>query len=87
MYIYVTEQGNSFHRTGMGGSIGQVKPLAVGDRVRVVQQSASSAIKLRRYRVVKVNSRFDLLQLEWVDALPGSKERYLWVLADYVRSA
>jgi hypothetical protein len=71
----------------MGGSIGQVKPLTAGDRVRVVQQSAASAIKLRRYRVVKVNSRFDLLQLEWVDAPMGSKERYLWVLADYVRSA
>jgi hypothetical protein len=52
-----------------------------------VQQSASSTVKLRRYRVVKVNSRFDLLQLEWVDAPMGSQERYLWVLADYVRSA
>lgn len=71
----------------MEGSLGQVKPLTAGDRVRVVQQSAASAIKLRRYRVVKVNSRFDLLQLEWVDAPPGSRERYLWVLADYVRPA
>jgi hypothetical protein len=71
----------------MKGSIGQVKPLAAGERVRVVQQSAPSTVKLRRYRVVKVNSRFDLLQLEWVDAPLGSKERYLWVLADYVRSA
>jgi hypothetical protein len=44
-------------------------------------------IKLRRYRVVKVNSRFDLLHLEWVDAPLGSKERYLWMLADYVRLA
>ena len=61
--------------------------MATGDRVRVVQQSASSVVKLRRYRVVKVNSRFDLLQLEWLDAPPGSKEQYLWVLADYVRHA
>jgi hypothetical protein len=60
---------------------------ADGDRVKVVQQSAPSAVKLRRYRVVKVNHRFDLLQLEWVDAPTGSKERYLWILADFVKPA
>jgi hypothetical protein len=52
-----------------------------------VQQSAPLAIKFRRYRVVKVNSRFDLLELEWIDAPLGSKERYVWTLADYVRLA
>jgi hypothetical protein len=61
--------------------------IAVQDRVRVIQQSAPSAIKLRRYRVVKVNHQFELLQLEWVDAPPGSKERYLWIMEDYVRPA
>jgi len=66
---------------------GQVKPITAGDRVRVVQQSAAAAIKARRYQVVKINNRFDLLQLEWLEAPPGSKERYLWVLADYVRVA
>jgi hypothetical protein len=71
----------------MGATTRQVKPLAAGDRVRVVQQSASSAVKQRRYRVVKVNSRFDLLHLEWLDAPLGSRDQYLWVLADYVRPA
>jgi hypothetical protein len=60
---------------------------ADGDRVRVVQQSAPAAVKQRRYRVVKVNHRFDLLHLEWVDAPPGSRERYLWIPEDYVRPA
>ncbi len=71
----------------MRASTGEQKPPGVGDRVRVVQQSVPVTIKLRRYRIVKVNSRFDLLHLEWIDAPPGSKERYLWILADYVRLA
>lgn len=74
-------------KIAMRASTGEQKPPGVGDRVRVVQQSVAATIKLRRYQVVKVNSRFDLLQLEWVDAPPGSKERYLWTLADYVRLA
>jgi hypothetical protein len=69
----------------MGATAGEARSLAAGDRVRVVQQSARSAVKQRRYQVVKVNSEYGLLQLEWVDAPPGSKERYLWVLTDYVR--
>jgi hypothetical protein len=71
----------------MRSSTGEQKPPSVEDRVRVVQQSIAATIKLRRYQVVKANSRFDLLELEWADAPPDSKESYQWTLADYVRLA
>jgi hypothetical protein len=61
------------------------KPLAPGDLVRVVQRSASGAIKQRRYRILKINSQYELLHLEWVDAPEGAKNRYEWILKDFVR--
>jgi hypothetical protein len=56
-----------------------------GERVRVHQPTANELIKQRIYKVAKLVEQFDLLQLEWVDAPKGSKERYLWVLKDFVR--
>jgi hypothetical protein len=61
------------------------KPLAPGDLVRVVQRSALEAIKLRRYRIVKINTQYGLLHLEWIDASEGAKDRYVWILMDFVR--
>lgn len=61
------------------------KQPAPGDLVRVVQQSASKAIRQRRYRILKVNTQYELLHLEWVDAPEGAKDRYEWIIQDYVR--
>jgi hypothetical protein len=63
----------------------KAKPLAPGDLVRVVQRSAPEAIKQRRYRIVKINTEYELLHLEWVDAPEGVKDRYVWILRDFVR--
>lgn len=61
------------------------KQLAPGDLVRVVQRSAPEAIKQRRYRIVKINTQYELLHLVWLDAPEGAKDRYEWVLQDFVR--
>lgn len=56
-----------------------------GERVRVHQSTASDVIRQRLYKVVKLVDHFDLLQLEWMDAPRGSKEKYLWIIKDFVR--
>ncbi len=56
-----------------------------GERVRVHQPTASDLIKQRQYKVVKLVAHFDLLQLQWVDAPKGAKDKYLWILKDFVR--
>jgi hypothetical protein len=61
------------------------KQLAPGDLVRVVQRSAPEATKQRRYRILKINSQYELVHLEWVDAPDHAKDRYEWILKDYVR--
>ncbi len=62
-------------------------PFIPGEQVRVVQNTASDAIKQRLYKVVKYMATYEMLQLEWVDAPQGSKEKYFWVLKDFVRRA
>jgi hypothetical protein len=48
-----------------------------GERVRVRQPTASDLVKQRQYKVVKLVAQLDLLQLEWVDAPKGAKDKYL----------
>ncbi len=61
------------------------RPFAVGDKVKVVQVSASDPVKQRIYQVKRINDSYELLQLEWLDAPARSKEKYLWILSDFVR--
>lgn len=61
------------------------RPLSLGDRVKVVQQSAHPKVKSRFYRVVGLNAQYDLVKLEWIDARSGSEEQYILVPADFVR--
>lgn len=62
-------------------------PFVPGVQVRVIQNTASDAIKQRLHKVVKYMDTYEMLQLEWVDAPQGSKEKYFWVLKDFVRKA
>jgi hypothetical protein len=55
------------------------EPIAIGDLVRVVQQSAPYAVKVRLYRVLKHNPLEDWFYLEWEEAPKGSRERYCCV--------
>lgn len=63
----------------------KAKPPVPGDLIRVVQRSAPEAIKQRRYRILKINTQYELLHLEWVDAPERTKDRYEWILGDFVR--
>ncbi len=56
-----------------------------GERVRVHQPTASDVIKQRQYKVVKLVAPVYLLQLGWVDVPKGAKDKYLWVLKNFVR--
>jgi hypothetical protein len=62
-------------------------PISLGERVRVHKPKASESLQGRLYKVVKSNPGLDWLQLEWIDAPKDSKERFLWVLKDFVRKA
>ncbi len=69
----------------MKGDPQTARQPAPGDLVRVVQRSAPMAVRQRRYRVLKINTLYELLHLEWVDAPEGARDRYEWILKDYVR--
>jgi len=48
-------------------------PFIPGVQVRVIQNTASDAIKQRLYKVVKYMAAYEMLQLEWVVLHPGNR--------------